>query len=130
MKAIVDEGRGARPGLRVSEVGSVTIETAGALVALTIFFSMLVSGLSLFGAELTLTSMARDAARSASIQNDRGGAEASLERLFRDVDGVQYALASGEGFVSVTLTRKVRVLRIPGGFSLRAQASALQESAW
>lgn len=124
------EGRGIRPGLRASEAGTVTVEAAGALMALTIFFTMLVTGLGAFGAELALTSLARDAARAASLEADYSGADAAVRRVLRHADGVRYQLASDGEFVRVSLAKQVRLFRAPGGLALAAAASALEESPW
>lgn len=124
------EGRGARPGLRASECGSVTIEAAGSLLALTIFFSILVTGLAAFGSQLALTSLARDAARAASLEADQGSAESAVQRVLRNAEGVSSTVRSDGAFVCVELHKQVRILRVPGGLSLSASASALEESPW
>ena len=130
MKRAVSGGRGTRPGLRACDAGSVTIEVAGAMLALTLFFTMLVSGLALFGAEFTLTSLARDAARAASMQSDASTADQAVGRVLRNAEGVRYAMSSRDGFVAVTLSKQLHLFRIPGVFSLRARASALEEVPW
>lgn len=124
------EGRGTRPGLRACERGSVTIEAAAGLLVLTVFFCMLVSGLGAFGAELALTSLARDAARAASLQSDRAGAEAAVQRVLRNAKGVRFQLTSDGEFVGVALERSLRILRLPGALALSARASAYEESPW
>lgn len=106
------------------------MEAAGALMALTIFFTILVTGLGAFGAELALTSLARDAARAASLEADHSGADAAVRRVLRNAEGVRYQLASDGAFVRVSLVKQVRLFRVPGGLELTAAASALEESPW
>ena len=130
MTARHTEGRGTCPGLRASECGSVTVEAAGALMAITVFFVMLVTGLGAFGTQIALTSLARDAARAASLASDRPSAEAAVERVLRNAEGVNHIVASDGEFIRVSLTRQVRLFRIPGGLQLSAAASALEESPW
>lgn len=123
-------GRGQRPGLLACNSGSVTVEAAGALMALTIFFSMLVSGLGAFGGQLALTALARDAARAAALQPDRAAAEAAVRRVVGAAGDVDVRLLARGGFVGVTLSRDFRVLRLPTPLHLRAGATAYQESPW
>lgn len=99
-------------------------------MAITVYFTMLVTGLGAFGTELALTSLARDAARAASLESDRAGAEAAVRRVLQHADDVQYRLASDGEFVRVSLTKHLLLLRIPGGLELSAGASALEESPW
>lgn len=124
------EGRGNRPGLRVCQRGSVTVEASAGLLVLTAFFCVLVSGLGTFGAELALTSLARDAARAASLQPGRTAADAAVQRVLRNADGVRYSLSSDGEFVTVALSKPFRVLRLPGALALSARASAYEESPW
>lgn len=130
MRDFSNEGRGTRPGLRVCQQGSVTVEASAGLLVLTLFFCVLVSGLGAFGAELALTSLARDAARAASLQPDRAAAEAAVQRVLRHADGVRYELSSDGEFVGVVLSRPFRILRLPGALELSARASAYEESPW
>lgn len=123
-------GRGNRPGLRSCIRGAVTVEAAGALMALTIFFSMLVSGLGAFGGQLALTALARDAARAAAQQPDRAGAEAVVQRILGRTEGVRFRLASRDGFVGVSLERDFRVLRLALPLHLSTAATAYQEQPW
>lgn len=119
-----------RPGLLACSRGSVTVEAAGALMALTIFFSMLVSGLGAFGGQLALTALAREAARAAALQPDRVAAEAAVRRVVSSADEIHVRLLSRDGFVGVVLERDFRVLRMPTPLHLRAGATAYQELAW
>lgn len=99
-------------------------------MAITVFFVMLVTGLGAFGTQIALTSLARDAARAASLASDRPSAEAAVERVLRNAEGVNHIVASDGEFIRVSLTRQVRLFRIAGGLQLSAAASALEESPW
>lgn len=123
-------GRGNRPGLLSCARGAVTVEAAGALMALTLFFSMLVSGLGAFGGQLALTALARDAARAAALQPDRPGAEDVVRRVLSRAEGVSFQLAARDGFVAVAIKRDFRVLRLPTPLHLTATATAYQEQPW
>lgn len=99
-------------------------------MALTIFFTMLVSGLGAFGAELALTSLARDAARAASLQPDRTSAERVVRQVLHRADGVAFRLDSDGRFVAVSLHKHLQVFRLPSPLELTARASAWEEAPW
>ncbi len=124
------KGRGTRPGLSASELGSVTVEAAGALMAMVLLFCMLVSGLAAFGSELALTALARDAARAAAIQSDRGSAELAVQQVLRRAEGVRYQLTMNGEFVDVRLEKSLQILRFPAPMTLLAGASSYVESPW
>ena len=122
--------RGSRPGSLASIRGSVTIELSGALVALTMCFMMLMPMFGLVSAQLALTSLARDAARAASMEVDPGSAESAVQRVLSDAPGVHHAIDSDGAFVTVNLHRDVRILRLPAAVTVRARSTALEEVPW
>ena len=130
MRRHTTKGRGTRPGLSTSERGSVTVEAAGALMAMVLLFCILVSGLAAFGSELALTALARDAVRAAAIQTDRGNAELAVQRVLRRAEGVRYQLSADGEFVAVRLEKSLRILRFPAPMTLFARASSYAESPW
>lgn len=123
-------GRGTRPGLSASERGSVTVEAAGALMAMVLMFCILVSSLAAFGSELALTALARDASRAAAVQADRGSAELAVQQVLRRAEGVRYQLSVNGAFVDVRLEKPLRILRFPAPMKLVARASSYAESPW
>lgn len=129
-KRIHPVGRRFSAGPRPCDEGVVSIEFAGVAIMLTVFTFMLVALLGLVAQQFLLSSLARDAARAASLQPSIQSARSSVGGALRGSDSVSYTVDSADGFVTVRLSTKARVLRVLPPFDLTADASAIQELPW
>lgn len=119
--------RGLCPGSHACAEGSLTVEAASGVVLLTIATALLAGVLAVGAIALGLTAHARDAARIAALQPDRGHAEAALRAL---VGPETDTLITSDGvLVSVELRRRVTLGRV-AAFTLRAHATAVEETPW
>lgn len=123
-------GRGRRLDPLSSCSGVLAVELAASLVALALFFLMLMPVFGFVAGQLALTSLARDAARVAAMQGDRSSAETAVQQVLRHAEDVHHTISSDGAFVSVRLHRSVHVLRFPMTFEMSAEASAIEEMPW
>lgn len=103
------------------------MEAAGAIGFLA-FVTVLLSGMvAVFGAQASLVSASREAARVAALQSGRAAAEQEVRR----VAGSAVPSISSDGqWVTVELRRDVRLLALSGVIQLRARATAYEEVPW
>lgn len=122
-------GRGTRPDLRSSCIGSLTIEVSAGVAALVFVAIALMALFGVAGAQLNLMSVTRDAARAAALQQDSAAAsQAAREVIAHEGDAAVVTVDAKDGFVNVRVERRIRPFRIP--VTLTARASALEEMPW
>lgn len=127
MIRISAQGRGICPGPSACQCGSVTVEAAGAVSILAFLTIMLAGMVAVFGAEASLVSTAREAARVAALQSGR----AAAEQVVRRVAGSASSRVTSDGeWVTVELGKDVRLLALPGALRLSARATAYEETPW
>lgn len=108
----------------------MSLEFVGLTVMVLVLFASLLSVIGLVATQLVLTSLARDAARAASVQEDATSAAAAARGVASRVEGVSSSMTSDGSFVTITLRRDVRIARIEHAFAVTASSSALEESPW
>ena len=121
------QGRGICPGPSACQRGSVTVETAGAISILAFVTVMLAGMVAVFGAQASLVSSAREAARVAALQSGRAAAEQVVRRV---VGSAESRISSDGEWVTVELRKPVRLLALPGVMHLSARATAYEETPW
>lgn len=121
--------RGRGPGSSTS--GSVTIEASFAMLTLVVVFAMLLQGMSVIALNIALTSCAREAARVAALELDPVVAEQTVtSQAARCQPQATVRIERTDGFLDVSLSRRIRILGLPHSVVLTSSASALQEPAW
>lgn len=121
--------RGQRPGSTAS--GSVTLETAFAMVSLVVVFAMLLQGMSVVALNSALTSCAREAARAASLELDKAAANtAARAQVAHCHPAATLELSFDAAFVDATVSRRVHILGLPRMVTISSSASAMKEPTW
>ena len=119
--------RGLCPGSHACAEGFLTVEAASGVVLLTVATALLAGVLAVGAMALGLTAHARDAARVAALQPDRGSAESAIRSLVGPEADAQ--VTSDGMLVTVELHRHVTLGRV-AAFTLRAHATAVEETPW
>lgn len=101
------------------------------MVSLAIVFAMLMQGLSVIALNGALTACAREAARIAALEIDPIAAQqAASAQITRCQPGAALTMNTGEQFIDVTISRRVRILGLPRTIELSSTASAMREPTW